>query len=247
VLRDNKLILCKFGINTSERCYKFVKSLMDRIPVYFMPGLAASSQIFENIKLPEETFKMILLEWEVPLDGETLEEYAKRISKKITHENPVLIGVSFGGILVQEMSKFVKARKEIILSSIKSNTEFPLRMKIAKSTKAYKLIPLDLVMKVEMLAKFSFGPKINERLKLYEKFLSIRDKKYLTWAIEQVMLWQRDKPDKNVIHIHGDADEIFPAKNITNYIPVKGGTHIMIINKFKWLNENLPKIILGET
>ena len=30
------------------------------------------------------------------------------------------------------------------------------------------------------------------------------------------------------------------------FIVVKGGTHIMILNKFRWLNENLPKIILEE-
>ena len=36
---------------------------MSKIPVYFMPGLAASSIIFENIKLPEDTFEMHFLEW----------------------------------------------------------------------------------------------------------------------------------------------------------------------------------------
>ena len=28
-----------------------------------------------------------------------------------------------------------------------------------------------------------------------------------------------------------------------NCIVIKGGTHIMIINKYKWFNENLPKLI----
>ena len=36
---------------------------MSKIPVYFMPGLAASPIIFENIKLPEEDFEMYFLEW----------------------------------------------------------------------------------------------------------------------------------------------------------------------------------------
>ena len=220
---------------------------MLKIPIYFMPGLAASPLIFERIQLPKDVFEVILLEWEIPLDHESLEDYAKRICAKITHENPVLIGVSFGGILVQEMSKFVDARKVIIISSVKCNKEFPRRMKWAKSTGAYKLLPLDLILNVEKLAKYSFGQKINERIKLYEKFLSMRDKKYLSWAIERVVLWDRSEPDENVIHIHGDADEVFPPQYIKNYISVKGGTHIMIINKFKWLNENLPKIILGKS
>ncbi|WP_291102957.1 MULTISPECIES: alpha/beta fold hydrolase [unclassified Flavobacterium] len=218
---------------------------MSKIPVYFMPGLAASSSIFERIVLPEDVFEMVLLEWEIPLDNETLQEYAKRTTQKITHPNPVLIGVSFGGILVQEMAKFIDARKVIIISSVKSNLEFPRRMKVAKTTKAYKLIPMNLLSNIESLAQFSFSAKIDQRLKLYEKFLSVRDKRYLDWAVEQVILWERTVVDENVIHIHGDADDVFPIKYIRNCIVVKGGTHIMILNKFKWLNENLPKIILG--
>jgi len=210
-----------------------------------MPGLAASSAIFERISLPSTEFEMVLLEWEIPLDNETLANYAKRIAGKIKHKNPVLIGVSFGGILVQEMSKWIEARKVIIISSVKSNAEFPRRMKIAKTTKAYKLIPMNLLLNVESLAKFSFGDKITQRLKLYEKFLSVRDKRYLDWAIEQVILWDRTVIDEKVIHIHGDADEVFPIKYIKKCIVVKGGTHIMILNKFRWLNENLPKIILN--
>ena len=209
-----------------------------------MPGLAASPLIFERIALPKADFEMVLLEWEIPLEKESLADYALRMSKKITHKNAVLIGVSFGGILVQEMSKFVTVRKVIIISSVKSNLEFPLRMKFAKTTKAYKLIPTNLILNVENLAKFSFGDKVNQRLKLYEKFLSIRDIHYLDWAIEQIILWDRTLADEKVIHIHGDADDVFPIKYIKNCTVVKGGTHIMILNKFKWLNENLPRIIL---
>ena len=55
---------------------------MSRIPVYFMPGLAANSSIFERISLPIEVFETVLLEWELPLDNESLLQYAERISKK---------------------------------------------------------------------------------------------------------------------------------------------------------------------
>lgn len=219
---------------------------MSKIPVYFMPGLAASSSIFERIKLNTDQFEIHLLDWQIPNKKDTLEEYAKRMSLFIKQENAVLIGVSFGGVLVQEMAKFLKLKKLIIISSVKTNLEVPLRMKIAKSTKAYKLLPTTLLQNIEVLNKFSFGSMIKERVKLYEKYLSMRDKVYLEWAIEQMVLWSRTEADKNVIHIHGDADDVFPIKNIQNCIIVKGGTHIMILSKYRWINENLPKIILEE-
>jgi pimeloyl-ACP methyl ester carboxylesterase len=217
---------------------------MSKIPVYFMPGLAASAMIFERIKLPEADFEVHLLEWEIPLTKESLVDYAKRMTDKIKEENPVLIGVSFGGILVQEMAKHIDARKVIIISSVKSNLEFPRRLKIAKTTKAYKLIPMSLILNLENLAKFSFGAKINHRIKLYEKFLSVRDIGYLEWAVEKVILWDQTVADENVVHIHGDLDDVFPIKYIKDCTVIKGGTHIMILNKYRWFNTNLAAIIV---
>jgi pimeloyl-ACP methyl ester carboxylesterase len=220
---------------------------MTKIHVYFMPGMAASSSIFERIQLPTDIFEMHLLEWVLPEKGETLEHYAQRMAKKVKHDNPILVGVSFGGILVQEMKSFLNTRKVIIISSVKSNVELPRKMKLAKTTKAYKLIPTQLFENIDHLAKFAFGSSIiKQRLKLYEKFLSVRDKSYLDWAIENIINWKRTEIDSEIIHIHGDADEVFPTKYIKNAILVKGGTHIMILTKYRWLNDNLPKIMLEE-
>jgi alpha/beta superfamily hydrolase len=218
---------------------------MSKIHVYFMPGMAASSTIFERIQLPIDQFEMHLLEWLLPEKEESIAHYAQRVSENVKHKNVILVGVSFGGILVQEMKQFVKPKKVIIISSVKSNAELPRRMKVAKTTKVYKLLPTNLLGNIEILAKFSFGSSmVKQRLKLYEKFLSVRDKTYLDWAIEQIINWKRTEADPEVIHIHGDADEVFPIKYIKNAIAVKDGTHIMIITKYRWLNENLPKIML---
>ncbi len=210
-----------------------------------MPGMAASSTIFERIKLPEDTFETHLLEWVLPEKNETLKRYAKRMAENVKHDNAILVGVSFGGILVQEMKSFLNSRKVIIISSVKSNVELPRKMKIAKTTKAYKLIPTQLVENIDHLAMFAFGSSVlKQRLKLYEKFLSVRDKGYLDWSIEQIINWERTDVDAEIIHIHGDADDVFPIKYIKNCTVVKGGTHIMILTKYRWLNDNLPKIML---
>jgi len=212
-----------------------------------MPGLAASSSIFERIKLPEDQFETHLLEWFIPEKNQSLTSYAEKMAQNIQHENCILIGVSFGGVLVQEMKQFVNPKKVVIISSVKSNVEFPKRFKIAKTTKAYKLMPTKLFENIELLTKFSLGSSIvKQRLALYEKFLAVRDKRYLDWAIEQIINWERTEIDNEIIHIHGDADEVFPPKYIKDFIPVKNGTHIMILSKYKWLNENLPKILLGD-
>jgi pimeloyl-ACP methyl ester carboxylesterase len=217
---------------------------MDRIPVYFVPGLGANTLIFEGIKLPEDIFECHYLEWLIPVANEPFRSYAARMANGIKHTNPVLIGVSFGGLVVQEMADIVDARRVIIISSAKSFKEFPNKFWLARKTGLHKLIPESWLIKIEKLARFHFTRKIDKRLQLYKRYLGVRDKYFWHWAIEQVVKWKRDQPDPQVIHIHGDRDHIFPARYIKNYISVAGGTHIMLVVRCKWFNENLPDLII---
>ncbi|WP_298534769.1 alpha/beta hydrolase [uncultured Algibacter sp.] len=216
------------------------------IHVYLMPGMAASPKIFEHIKLPEDQFEIHLLEWMIPLTDETLNSYAFRICKHIKHDRIVLLGVSFGGVLVQEMIKHINVRKLIIVSSVKSKHELPKKMLLAKSTGAYRVVPTHLASKIEVFEKYAFGKLMAKRIELYKKYLSVNDSKYLSWAIKQMVCWEQETYSHELVHIHGDSDSVFPVKNISNCIIIPKGTHIMIINKYKWFNENLPRIILGE-
>ena len=87
-----------------------------KLHVYLMPGMAANPSIFEYIKLPEELFETHLLSWKIPIPKESLASYAARMLEEVKYENFALVGVSFGGILVQEMSKIKKPKRLIIIS-----------------------------------------------------------------------------------------------------------------------------------
>jgi hypothetical protein len=215
------------------------------IHVYLMPGMSANSLIFEKINFPSN-FKLYYLDWIDPLKNESLETYAKRFSALIMHDDPVLIGVSFGGVLVQEISKIIKVKKLIIISSVKSNKELPSHMKFGKATKSYKLLPIKWINDFESLISFVLGPKIKRRVELYRKYLSVRDQNYLSWSIRELIEWKQDKPLKDVIHIHGTKDLIFPIIYLKNYIDLPGGDHAMILKRADWINEKIPKIILGD-
>jgi len=215
--------------------------------LYFVPGLAANKDIFRYISLPESHFKIHYLEWLIPEKNETIQAYAKRMADCIPHsENVVLIGVSFGGVMVQEMQAFVQAEKVIIISSVKTRHELPLRLTLARKTLAYKLMPTHTILSAEDLTKFAIGPKTKKRLEIYQQYLSVRDAQYLDWAIENMVCWDRETPLEGVVHIHGDSDFVFPIEKIKDCIVVKGGTHIMILDKYKWFNTHLPQIILSE-
>ena len=215
-----------------------------KIHVYFMPGMAANPSIFKNIELPPEQFTTHHLEWFVPRPGMDLTDYASEMCEKIEHPDPVLVGVSFGGLLVQEMARQIEVRKVIIISSVKSKAELPKRLIFAKYTKVHRLLPTGLVNNVELLAKYAFGETVVKRLELYEQYLSIRDKYYLDWAIDTIVHWDQKEFHPRLVHIHGDRDAVFPIQNISDCIRINDGSHTMILNKFRWFNQQLPTIIL---
>ncbi|NNE02954.1 MAG: alpha/beta hydrolase [Eudoraea sp.] len=215
-----------------------------RIHVYLMPGMATNSTIFKNIVLPETHFQMHSLEWFVPKKNMTLEAYAKAMIGHIKHKNPVLIGVSFGGFLVQEIAKHLSVRKVIIISSVKRRSEMPKRLIFAKYTKIHKLLPTGLVNNLDLLAKYAFGEMVTQRLELYKEYLTVKDKYYLDWSIDQIVHWDQEEHSEDVIHIHGEKDAVFPIQYIEDCLRVENGTHTMIIHRYKWFNERLPTIIL---
>jgi pimeloyl-ACP methyl ester carboxylesterase len=220
--------------------------LNEDIHLYCMPGLAANSKIFEFIRLPKP-FVIHKLEWIDPLPNESIQSFSKRMCEKIKKKNPILLGVSFGGILVQEMSKIIPCHKVIIISSVKSYKEFPVHIMLGRRSKAYKYFPTQWIDKTEDFIGFVFGPSMRKRMGLYKHYLSFRSKEYLQWALHHFFQWDQKEADPKVIHIHGTHDALIPVFNIKNYIAVKGGTHAMILRKAHLLNEILPEIILKNT
>ncbi len=215
-----------------------------KIPVYFMPGMAANSSIFKKIKLPNEIFSCYFLEWFIPEAGMSLAAYATELLEQIKHKNPILIGVSFGGMVVQEMAKQINTSKIIVISSVKLRKELPKRMLVASYTKVHKFLPTGLVNNVEAMAKLALGERVKKRIDLYQEYLSIRDKDYINWSLNQIVNWSATSYPENLVHIHGDKDSVFPISRIQNCIVVKNGTHAMIIYRARWFNEHLPDIIL---
>ena len=210
--------------------------------VYCMPGMAASPKIFEYLTLPQP-FEIELLSWIPPKKNEQLATYALRMCERIKVSNPILLGVSFGGVLVQEMAKHLKDAQVVIISSIKNSDELPLPMKMARKTNAHRLLPTQWIKNLDALTLFAFGKGIKKRLALYQKYLSERDPDYLNWAIDSLVHWNQTQTPKNIIHIHGLQDTVFPIKNIAPpYNEIEGG-HAIIITQAKWFNQELPKLL----
>ena len=139
-----------------------------KTPVYFIPGLAAGKEIFEYISLPEKLYDVHIIEWIIPEKKETISQYARRMAAFVNKPKPILIGVSFGGVMAQEMNEFLDLKKLIIISSIKSKNEIPAKMRIFKTIPVYRLIPASFLENTKNLVKYGLGIKSKNKLELYQ-------------------------------------------------------------------------------
>ena len=176
---------------------------MSKTHIYFVPGLAANSKIFEHIQLDNSKYECHFLEWKIPVSkDESIETYAQRMCNEITHKNPVLIGVSFGGVMVQEMSKQIAYKKVIIISSVKTNLEFPKRLKFALLSKAYKLFPAKFIENLDSYVAYFLGDYQPKKIEAYKKYMSVRNATYLHWAIYTVLYWKQVEILPNIYKLH---------------------------------------------
>ncbi len=197
-----------------------------------MPGMGALPDIFKHLKITPQ-YRVKYLRWVSPHAGETLEQYtARMIKEQISAEdkNPVLAGMSFGGILVHEMSRQMPVKALIFLSTVKTHREFPPWFALGRLLRYDRWAPFGLLQRPEKLKAFVPFKVLRKRLELYEKYLGIRDTYYFHWAVRQILFWKGEKPSLPYVHIHGDQDRIFPGKFLIPPVEwVRGGTHLAVM------------------
>ena len=211
-----------------------------------MPGLAANPSIFEYLELPSN-YEVVWMNWIIPQKNETIPDYTKRlITAQIKHKNPIILGVSFGGIIAQEISKQIDIQKLILISTVKTHNEFPPLFNKSVDYKLYKLFPSRIMSHVDLLEKFAFTKGFKQKMKLYQKYMDVNEKSYLDWSIKAILHWQQnDFPATDFIHIHGTKDKVFPVKYIKEpVIKIEGGRHDMIIFRAKWFNERWEELLM---
>ena len=98
--------------------------------VYGISGLGADKRVFEKLTLDLE---LIPIDWITPYKNERIEDYAKRLSKKIDKkEEFIIIGVSFGGLIATEISKILKSKLTILISSAEILLAFEITSRFTK-------------------------------------------------------------------------------------------------------------------
>jgi pimeloyl-ACP methyl ester carboxylesterase len=209
--------------------------------IYCISGLGADEKAFARIRLPG--YQLVVLPWLMPQKNETMEQYAKRMAAEVDTENPILMGLSFGGMMAIEMDKWLAAKKIVLISSIGNRYEMPRWMRWAGSCKLHQLVPLKPYPILEPLFNYRLGVTNSKEKAMVKQYRQNTAPAYLKWAVDKILCWQQTHKPAHAVHIHGDADKIFPVKLTQANFCVPGAGHFMIMNRAKEVNEILAQIL----
>lgn len=197
--------------------------------LYLFSGLGADERVYAYIDFTG--YRICHIKWIKPGANESISSYAQRLILQITAPNPVLIGVSFGGLIAIEVSKWIPVSKTIILSSAKTSREIPFYYKMIRGFGLQQILPFNLFTKPNKLTNWLFGARTTRDKVILAEILRATDLNFLKWAITQISGWKNAYIPPNLTHIHGDNDKVLPVSFIKNAILVSRGGHLMVLDR----------------
>ncbi|WP_293881168.1 MULTISPECIES: alpha/beta hydrolase [unclassified Sphingobacterium] len=210
--------------------------------IYIISGLGVDKRVFNKINFG--SLDIEYLDWITPIAEEPLATYAKRLSAKITVKQPILIGLSFGGMLAIEIAKIIAVKKVILLASAKGSHEFPLSYRLASWLHINRLVPNSFLKWHNFLSDYFFCIRSKEDSLLLKQILFDTDPLFMAWAIHEILRWKNRFIPSNLVHIHGDKDRIIPIKSLKPSFVIKGAGHFMTVTHAGEVEKLLREILI---
>lgn len=209
--------------------------------IYQISGMGANEKVFKNLRINED-FETVNIPWLQPENDETLEHYSERMAENIDlNDDFILMGVSFGGIVIKEMNRFLTPKFNFLISTIKNREEMPWYMKFDSHIPLHKIVPTSFLTSDNLLSYAVFRKMYSAKLPDLKEIFEFRNHYYLKWSMGVIVNWNNNSELKNFVHYHGNKDIIFPSSKIKNATIIEGGTHVMVMNKPRQLNRLINK------
>lgn len=199
--------------------------------VYTIPGLGADQRLFGKLVLPGCEVRH--LNWPQMPQRSTLRQFALALAPRVDASVPhVLVGVSMGGMVAQELSALTKPRRVIIISSWKGPQEMPMPIRMMRGTHPERVLTPAVIKRTLPMARWQMGAESKEDAALFDALVYAHPLEQLKVQINACLSWEGPaKPVDRLVHIHGDQDRLMPIAYIKDPVVIKGGGHFMVFNK----------------
>ncbi len=211
--------------------------------IYCIPGFGTDDKIFANLKVDNAELQYI--NWIDPLPKESFHAYVERMMDGMD-EDAIIIGVSFGGMVALEIAKIIPVKQIILISSVKTRKELPGYLRITGNLRLNRIFPLIRVYESERyydMANRRVGAYTKEEKEFANAYRKNAKLNYINWGFNQILNWKNDAIPDNIVHIHGDSDLIFPLRYVTPTHLIRGGTHMMVMNRTDEINTIINHVL----
>lgn len=204
--------------------------------VYFISGLGADARVFTHIQLPEG-MEAVYLDWIEPQVDETLSEYAKRMSHRIDTKVPfVLAGLSMGGMVVQEMARFIQPERILLFSSVRHPAELPYYLHWAGKARMHRYIPIRWLKAGSFVKRFFTAETASDKA-LMRAVVADGDPHFIRWAMHAILQWQSPPiHDIPIHHIHGKKDIVLPLRYTHPDTILQDAGHMLVLTHAPQVN-----------
>ncbi len=211
--------------------------------IYLLPGFALDPEIFHKLELPGTS---VFMNWLEPEPDEVLTHYAHRLIEKYkitAGPDTVLIGHSFGGMVVQTIASLLEVGMVILLASVKSAEEKPLSFKMIPALPYQRWFSKAMVTQSVGLWGRFHGYNTPEKVAAFQKMVNNKSDYYMQWSLQQIIEWDRPEFTARLIHLHGDQDRTFFISRIKDALIIPGGHHLLPLQKSKEVSKLLKALL----
>lgn len=202
--------------------------------IYFIPGLGADQRVFTKLK--ELGLEFEVIEFIEPIPGESLPDYALRLSEPIDKSQPFILGgMSLGGIMTMEIAKVLNPELIIIISSVTTSREFPFYFQTFRYLPLHRILPAKFLKRMAPQSR----PKDESVRFLLKGQRRDADPHFIKWAIGAVVHWRNKEVPEHLIRLHGTRDLMFPGILCGPRTKISKGTHVMVLSKAQEVHGHL--------
>jgi pimeloyl-ACP methyl ester carboxylesterase len=218
----------------------------------FFPGMGVDGRLFDVQR--SDLGAIESPDWIEPKPDESLASYGERMAERLSLAGPfVLGGMSFGGMLAQEVARHCRPAGLVLLSTCRTHSAIPAYGRlIERLARAVSNRLLSQSVRVSSRIVEMFHPGLSpEHGRLVATMFRDTSPDFLRWAAGALLQWEAEPLDLPVYQLHGEQDSVIPLARVGDVKVIRGAGHLVSlthadeVNRF--IREALRDLGLDET
>ncbi len=196
--------------------------------VYLLPGIGCDHRLFDRIDL--SGMDVVKLRWPEFPPGCSLTSIARDLSARVKADEPhILVGVSMGGMVAQELAAITRPMKVVLISSWTGPDEWSLLARAGSAFQLYRSIT-HFTMWATWPVKRILGQRDRATDRLLWEMACKETARKIRIGTGAILRWRGSPWKGPVVRIHGDNDSVVPMRFPVDHV-VRGGAHIMVLTR----------------